>query len=634
MKRFIIVTALTLLAGQALAGGRLDDFKTTGREGVPGFQELELVGMFWDQRCADISYVVDNVAANAGTPDEISPAVIQRELQTSFDQWNRIPTSYINMNIVGVKTLNNGLPTLDFVNELTFEAQPGAPFLAFTSLTSLSSDAVFVAGDDLDGDGDSDVFDPKLAKRNSCVDLDRDGDIEFPAGNYKAGTIIDADVLFNPEVAWSTAPGDDLLADIQAVAVHEFGHAHGLSHSVINQISNKDGSGATMFPFIDISDAASETAQRSLHSDDIAWSSFIYQEGTAASGPAALQRGDRPFRADYGLIKGEITQRGRGVAGAAVAAVSKQGETLFEAFSGTSIAYLNLATGQAVVLDTPDAIRNGNYTIPVQRGIYDLAIEALDGSPVDFFRISNNSFIGGVLGQHTFPAEFRSLGVLEDERELLPALSVPVIAVNGVARNGIDLVTNEEITLRNSGPPSTFFIDVTGIPDVIYAERFANATVLAQLGAGARITSAQFNTIAFEASTIARFKRAGLYFGRVNADGNVSVDLTQPVFARSDFVTEDNDTTPIFAPLDATARVKSQLQADPTLDVFLVLEADNNAATGTAGIVPYLRFEADPVPPTGQSYFSSGGQPLRPTLLNWAIELHMAVPKDGVAQQR
>ena len=53
-----------------------------------------------------------------------------------------------------------------------------------------------------------------------------------------------------------------------------------------NQISDTNGDGATMFPFADTGDPASEQNQRSLGADDIAWSSYFYPEGSATSGPA------------------------------------------------------------------------------------------------------------------------------------------------------------------------------------------------------------------------------------------------------------------------------------------------------------------------------------------------------------
>ena len=58
---------------------------------------------------------------------------------------------------------------------------------------SLIEDATFVNGDDIDGDGDSDVS----SAISVATDTDTDGDIEFPAGFYKAGTILDNDVQFN-----------------------------------------------------------------------------------------------------------------------------------------------------------------------------------------------------------------------------------------------------------------------------------------------------------------------------------------------------------------------------------------------------------------------------------------------------
>ena len=122
-----------------------------------------------------------------------------------------------------------------------------------------------VPGDDIDQDGDSDVFAPSPGAR-TCRDADADGDIEFPAGFYEAGTILDNDVSHNNAATWTVGPPDGVAnnVDLEAVATHEFGHSHGLSHSFINQLSGTNAGGATMFPFIDSNDPTNELAQRSL----------------------------------------------------------------------------------------------------------------------------------------------------------------------------------------------------------------------------------------------------------------------------------------------------------------------------------------------------------------------------------
>ena len=627
MKRLIAIASMVLVAGQVFAGGRLESFKVTDGATIPGLTDVEVVGIFWDDRCVNVNYVVDNVPANAGLPNEISPQQIRTELQTSFNQWNQIPTSYINMNVVEIRTLNNGVPTIDFINELSFEAPAGAGFLASSPSVSLQTDMEMVVGDDIDGDGDSDVFDPKKAGRNTCFDADRDGDIEFPAGFYKAGTILENDVMFNPEVAWSTMPGSDDLSDIRATATHEFGHSHGLSHSMINQIANNDGSGSTMFPFININDAASEIAGRDLHSDDIAWSSFIYQEGTARTGPAALQRGDRAFRSEYGLIKGQVTQGGIGVAGASVTATSSSGDRVVEGYSGTTKVFLDPVSAQLVVIDPATSIVNGNYVMPVpgRLGAYDIAIEALDGSPAAAGNISVTATIGEIFGQNLFAEEFRSIGKLESNIELLPGLSVPVLAASGAINSGVDIVTNDEVAFRNSGPVDFIGTGAAiGVNDVIYAERFTNTNVLTQLEAGSVITSVQFQTEVIDSSVVPKFKRAGLYLGRVNADGSATVDLKRPLLSKSNFVGQDDDLTPVFmfsSPLQSLA-LRRQLKADPTLDVFAVLEANNEFESGASGLPPLLAVSLTTVP--GSSFFSTAGGPLAPFNLGFAVELHFS----------
>lgn len=129
---------------------------------------------------------------------------------------------------------------------------------------TLVEDRQFSPGEDIDLDGDSDVFDPTAPLDPGfgiavCSAVDGDGDHEFPAGFYRAGTMLDGDILFGAAeiVPWvldpTTLTGG---VDLQAIAVYESGHSHGLSHSPINQTSASDGGGATMFPFLDSNDPA------------------------------------------------------------------------------------------------------------------------------------------------------------------------------------------------------------------------------------------------------------------------------------------------------------------------------------------------------------------------------------------
>ena len=174
--------------------------------------------------------------------------------------------------------------------------------------------------------------------------------------------------------------------------MHEFGHSFGLSHSLINQLSREDGSGATMFPFIDINDPGSEEEQRSPALDDVAWTSYLYQEGSASSGLGALQGDDEAFNSQFGLVTGEVTSGtvGGPVAGANVwLQDADTGQIAVSAFSGTT--QLLIIPGETQITDAdagfffgPDAeysILNGNYLIPVPAGKYIVGMQSLDGLP-------------------------------------------------------------------------------------------------------------------------------------------------------------------------------------------------------------------------------------------------------------
>ncbi len=638
MKRILMcASALAIAATQAYAGGRLDTFKFTGESNfIPGFEDVEIVGIFWDDRCTNVSYTVDDIPA-IGLGGTLIPASVWGPvMQTALESWNNIPTSYIEMNVVGDPvTLGNGVRRFDFINELTFETPVGSGFLASSPSISLQADATFVAGDDIDGDGDSDVFDTAATSVSTCHDFDSDGDIEFPAGDYLAGTILDNDVQYNnrlaPAIVWELEPTSTLAGapqrptDIETVAVHEFGHSHGLAHSFINQISRNDGTGSTMFPFIDIDDRFSELGGRTLHDDDIAWSSFIYPEGRNASGPGAIQPGDVRFDRIYRIVSGSYTQDGFGVLGGNISAtqVGNNGRTLVSAYSGTARAFSPDGVG-VFVGDLTNSVISDQYVLPVPRGNYNLAMQALDGDPAATGNISITAQIGGILGQHGYPEEFRSSAPLENGFETNPAQSVPVNVRSGSV-SGVNVVTNVDVTLRNAGAITNIGTGAAiGVNDVIYAERFSNAGVLALLNGGATLTTATFRTGVFDASVVSSWKSAGVYVGRLNGDGTAS--LVSPLFTQANFIGQDGDSTPLFLPNAPTisSNARALLEADPTLDVFAVLEAKNDFPRADDPRPPLLGLQATAVgASSGQSFLSVNGGPLTVrTNGNWIVELN------------
>lgn len=173
--------------------------------------------------------------------------------------------------------------------------------------------------------------------------------------------------------------------DLLAVAVQSLGLAQSLTHAATAQRSDRDGAAATLFPFLDTTDPVAERQGRRIDVDAAASSSKLYPEGSAASGPAALQAGDIRFEARYGRIRGEIFHGELGqplVGGLVIARDARTGAVVAETVSGTSRRSVTPDGFFTTFLDAAFHILDGRYELALPPGLYTLEVRAADGLPV------------------------------------------------------------------------------------------------------------------------------------------------------------------------------------------------------------------------------------------------------------
>lgn len=201
----LVMCLLMILAGmpRLQAGGRLETVDITGNVPSPilGHVIAKVIGIQWDSRSIPVQFSMNTTLDPIPNPlapftPVLTRAQAQATLQESFDEWNNLPTSFIDMRITGT-TANLGLVGFDMVNELTFRTSAGFGAIASSPSVTLIADVTLVDGDQIDLDADSDVS----SAISVATDVDNDGDIEFPAGFYKAGTILDNDVQFNTKLS-------------------------------------------------------------------------------------------------------------------------------------------------------------------------------------------------------------------------------------------------------------------------------------------------------------------------------------------------------------------------------------------------------------------------------------------------
>ena len=617
----LLTTCMVLMSVATIrAGGALESIDITAGTPSPiaGHILARVIGIRWDSRSIPVQYRINNTLnpiPNPLGPAFLSVADAQTAIQTSLNQWNNIPTSFINMQIVGT-TNNPGLVGFNMINEISFRTSAGFNAIASSPSVNLVSDTTLTNGTDLDGDGDSDVSNAIT----TAQDVDNDGDIEFAAGFYKAGTILDNDVQFNTKVSngfrftVGAANADTVTrsVDLNCVALHEFGHSFGLSHVLNNQNSATDGDGSTMFPFIDTGDPVAELQQAQLSEDDIAYASFYYPEGSAASGPGALQADDVPFTSVYGLITGELRHGvlNQPVAGGQLFAIDRANNAVVaSAFSGTTNLSFNPANGGLFFLPTvAAAIPNGNYVMPVKQGNYSVGVEATDGSPAAAGNISFTCQIGSFFGQQNFIEEFwnnNSEGAIERDPGDAKNVHVNVGQVNG----GTNITTNNVFNLSGFGVRTNIGFINPPAGGFIYAVQFPASQITALNGGNpTNIQAGLFDTIPLDASTPVIFANAWLAKGVINPDTTATIDLVNPLDRSVMFLGQDTDFAPFYFhdPKDLSEVIRLGIADGSIQNLFLVLQIPPAPFAGVSNQPPLIGLSTQ-APILGRSFLSTNG---------------------------
>src|SRR5215204_3744645 len=147
----LAICMVLMSVGTTFAGGALETIDLTGAgpSPIPGHLLARVIGIRWDARSIPVQYrinsTLDPVPNPLGAPF-LSVADAATSIQGSLNSWNNIPTSFINMQIVGT-TANAGLVGFNMVNEVLFRTSAAFNAIASSPSTNLIQDTTLVDGD-------------------------------------------------------------------------------------------------------------------------------------------------------------------------------------------------------------------------------------------------------------------------------------------------------------------------------------------------------------------------------------------------------------------------------------------------------------------------------------------------------
>jgi hypothetical protein len=351
-------------------------------------------------------------------------------------------------------------------------------------------------------------------------------------------------------------------------------------------------------------DPIDKAAMRELHSDEIAWASFLYPEGSQQQGPAALQSGDIAFAQRFAVLRGEVHEAsGRPGTGSLVFAEDLHGNVITSAIAGRF--RLSFGAASSAFLPSELAFADGRYALPVPKGMVRVGVEPNDTWP-DPTRGTTASGVYPFFydGSQEFIKEYYNGGA-EGRSERHLGQGQPLAAHRD--RDGIDFTLDANVLL---GDADAWEGDVSPVPaGVLLALRIPLAEIEAlDRGRGLLIQGAQFGTMPVDTSEVARFDAAMITTGRVAADGRVTIDLQRPLVWQAPFVGLDADHAPLYADnAEALGQLVRKVLPARGEDLFLVLQFSGESYPGFPGFSKNALIY-DPIAPgdprQGRSYYS------------------------------